>query len=405
MPSQILFVRKIPLMSAVVMLVLLLHWPIFLCAQGPQPVARFERTGRVQSIKAGQLIVEHGNRTRATYKVQDKDEEALSLEGGKYIFRFPARIVVRGMLPVELAERGMIVTTRIKMNRSGKLESPVTNIRLLNSETSKLGLRFESEPTREEYADCRVIGRLVRASEKSMVLEMPKSRYAKRGKLTLKFAPGAKLEIQTDDLNRVQAGDRIDVLRGVKLSTNDLVVREIEVTMTGERKAATVSFHQKLEQKFSRLSDEPGAPRDVSSEHFLLHTDMSERQASILLEKLERMFSLISRYYYKRPPQVIECYVVRDIRNWQGRLPRSGALKIMEGAGVTLSRTRAISPSRLSIPATNMALFNTKLSTRFARKRSGVRDRSGMPKEWPKWGSTGNPSKRKSISIQWSSST
>ena len=308
--------------------------------QGPQPVARFDRQGKVQSIKAGQLIVAHGNKATQTYKIQNKGEEALSLEGGRYIFRAPADIVVRGMLPVKLAERGMIVTTRVQMNKSGKLESPVETIRLLASDTQKLGLRFEEEPSRDKFTACRIIGRLIRASEKSMVLEMPKSNIARRGKLTLKFAPKATLQIEADDLDRVQPGDQVEVLRGVKLSTGDFVVRKIEIRMTGERKTVTASFHQQLEQKYSQLSDAPGRPRDVRSENFLLHTDISEREASILLEKLEQMFSLISRYYYRKPPSQIECYVVRDIRNWSRQLPRAGGQKIIEGAGVTLSRTR-----------------------------------------------------------------
>jgi len=82
-----------------------------------------------------------------------------------------------------------------------------------------------------------------------------------------------------------------------------------------------------------------GTPQDYRSRNFVLHTDVSEAEAKVLLQKLETMLSLISKYWARPNKQIIECYVVKDISNWpNGALHPRGVESIRGGGGVTISQ-------------------------------------------------------------------
>jgi len=91
-------------------------------------------------------------------------------------------------------------------------------------------------------------------------------------------------------------------------------------------------------------------PRDFRSKNFLIHTDLSEDEAKQLLNELETMLSLISRYWGKPNRQTIEMYVAKDIRSW----PRSvlqqmdpeGLKSIAGGGGVTMGVTTSAGGQR-----------------------------------------------------------
>lgn len=87
-----------------------------------------------------------------------------------------------------------------------------------------------------------------------------------------------------------------------------------------------------------------GARLDIRSQHFLLHTDMSQDEAKDLLERLEYMLGIISEYWGRPPEGIIECYVAKDLKNWPaGSMPdETGREFIARNAGVTLS---LVSPS------------------------------------------------------------
>ncbi len=82
------------------------------------------------------------------------------------------------------------------------------------------------------------------------------------------------------------------------------------------------------------------APTDFKSAHFLIHTDLASKEAHDLLNRLEIMLGLISKYWGHPPTGTIECYVVKDLAAWPaGSLPAEGHAKIREGAGVTVVQT------------------------------------------------------------------
>jgi hypothetical protein len=82
------------------------------------------------------------------------------------------------------------------------------------------------------------------------------------------------------------------------------------------------------------------AARDVHSRNFLLHTDLSDREANDLVVELEAMLRHISTYWGRPMQGTIECYVVRNFDNFPLAIMDSeGIGGIKTAGGVTLWRT------------------------------------------------------------------
>ena len=85
------------------------------------------------------------------------------------------------------------------------------------------------------------------------------------------------------------------------------------------------------------------APRDVRSRNFLVHTDLNDKDAEDLLERLETMLRLISKYWAQPNRKVIECYVVKDLKNWSpNAFEPAGLASIQSRAGVTRTTVRSL---------------------------------------------------------------
>ena len=295
--------------------------------------------GEVRSVKPGEITIYFMDDDQTvTFKIQDKDDKALSLDG-KVIFQLPAKIDVTGELPVELIATGMIVEFEIPINRRGKADSQVQQLKLIQGDDSDLKIVPESKPEDDEYVAAKVIGRVVEYKKNRLRLYIPNSKYASSNRAYFSISPDAQMQIQQDSLNQVIPGDSVIGLKAVELSNGDKVVSKIDIGLTASRDKATLSFHDQLEQKFSGMSDDPGEPREVNSDHFILYTDISDRSAAVLLSKLERMYRLIAKYFGNRPRQAIECYVVRpeNLSRWAGKIPEDGAKQIAGSAGLTIS--------------------------------------------------------------------
>jgi hypothetical protein len=78
---------------------------------------------------------------------------------------------------------------------------------------------------------------------------------------------------------------------------------------------------------------------DFGTSHFLLHTDLSDEEAEELLDRLETMLELISKYWGRNCSGVIEMFVVKDLSKWpDGAIPQEGLASIRGGAGITVTR-------------------------------------------------------------------
>ncbi len=92
-----------------------------------------------------------------------------------------------------------------------------------------------------------------------------------------------------------------------------------------------------------------GKPTDYKTAHFLVHTDLPAIEAKDLLDKLETMLGLISKYWGRPPAGVIECFVVKDLSKWpNGSLDPRGRAKIQEGAGVTFTETLSLGNTKVA---------------------------------------------------------
>ncbi len=306
----------------------------------PRPDGEFEVSGVIRTVRPGKLVVEDANGGRRTYTIQDKDEDAITLGG--FIIRAPSKINVHGKLPGKLVEPGMVIKFNGQMNRAGKSKGTITSFDVVNVPSADWILNPESPPEGAEYVKTDIIGQVKYLREKDNValLKVPKTKYTRTERIKFKIDPASQFSIRGDSLNSVRKGDKVVKMKGMKFTTGEWVVREIEIEMSPDREKATTSFHDMLELKYSDLSDEPGRPRTVKSKHFTMHTDISDRQSQVLLAKLETMYELIGKYYGRLNPRPIECFVVRDLSQWQSAgLPPRAIQKIAEPAGVTISLT------------------------------------------------------------------
>ncbi|MEN9666969.1 MAG: hypothetical protein RLZZ326_3332 [Planctomycetota bacterium] len=98
------------------------------------------------------------------------------------------------------------------------------------------------------------------------------------------------------------------------------------------------------------LSDEPRQePRPIRSRHFSFLTDVSDREAKLILDKLETMVGLLERSFGRRQRGVIEGFIVHDLAVWpEGVLTEPlGIEKIKEQAGICF--TTALGPERRAV--------------------------------------------------------
>lgn len=104
--------------------------------------------------------------------------------------------------------------------------------------------------------------------------------------------------------------------------------------------AATPKPPRKVSRKKTvRDKDSVEGIADFGTPHFLLHTDLADDDAEALLDRLETMLELISKYWGRSSIGVIEMFVVKDLAKWPaGAIPEEGLASIRGGAGITVTR-------------------------------------------------------------------
>lgn len=84
--------------------------------------------------------------------------------------------------------------------------------------------------------------------------------------------------------------------------------------------------------------DKPRAPDNFRSRNFLIHTDLPADDAHELLQKMETMLQIISRYWGAPSRKQIECYVIDDVQYWPPGLLSNVAADAVRGGGITIAR-------------------------------------------------------------------
>jgi hypothetical protein len=298
----------------------------------------FATEGIVRSIQPGRISILASEGRFFDCKVQNQHEEALMVGG--IALRAPALIKVTGKLPASLLEKGLLVEFSGRTTESGKPTELLSSVTLASQDERPRVDFLERPATASDGAKVEVVGRVVNLAKTKLYLQVPKGKWARQERMIFELTDDAVLEVDVNNLNAVRPGDKVTHVKIHKISSGDLIVREISIQLTAARTEFTRSYHDRLEQQFRHLSDEPAEPRKLTSDYFVLNTDLSEREAQILLAKLNTMYELIAKYFGKRPRVPIECFVIRDLVKWKFvELPPQGIAKILEKAGVTISTT------------------------------------------------------------------
>jgi hypothetical protein len=79
-------------------------------------------------------------------------------------------------------------------------------------------------------------------------------------------------------------------------------------------------------------------PQDYRSRNFLIHTDLAKDDAEALLQKMEMMLKIISRYWGAPNRKTIECYVVDDLDYWPAGSLSPGVRDTVRQGGITIAQ-------------------------------------------------------------------
>jgi len=300
-------------------------------------VERLDLEGVVESAAGGRLTIRDAAGKRHEVRVQAKDEKGVPLASGA-LLAFPADVRVTGGFDVATLKPGQVVTFAARLNRLGKSDGEVAAITLVDAAGAAIGVAMPAGPDKAaEFAACTVTAAVKSAAKGRLVVELPHDKaFHRKTVLAFKVAEDAATRLESGDLRRIEPGATVTRLEAVRLDSGDVVAKTL-VVETAATAAVKERGDEKLANKYRSLSDEPKPEaRLVRSAHFAFLTDVSDREARIILDKLERMAGLLERYFGRSPAGPIEGFIVRDLAVFPpGTLVEPGGVaKIREGAGV-----------------------------------------------------------------------
>lgn len=300
-------------------------------------VERFAIEGTVESVAGGRVTVRDTAGKRHEVRVQPQGERGVPLADGR-LLEFPADVRVTGGFDVAKLKPGQVVTFAGRLNRLGKSDGELAAITLIDAAGATIGVTMPDEPEKAaEFAACTVTAAVKTAAKGRIVVELPQEKaFHRKTVLPFKVAEDAATRLESGDLKRIEPGATVTRLEAVRLSSGDIVAKTL-VVETAAAAAVKEKGDEKLANKYRALSDEPKKePRLVRSAHFAFLTDVSDREAKIIIDKLERMAGLLEKYFGRGPAGPIEGFIVRDLAVFPpGTLTEAaGVAKIREGAGV-----------------------------------------------------------------------
>lgn len=298
-------------------------------------------SGTIESVSVGKLVVRDQTGKAQTIRVHGVGQKAVSLANGQRL-NYPAEVRVVGQLPMGSLKAGQLLSFRGQLNRLGKANGKVAAIDLVTNKdiTSRLQVLRTGEGS-TAYSTCEIIGAFVRTINGRVIVNIPKDNgFTRKTTLSFPVADNLLVNFNSNDIGRATAGAKVIKLVAARLNTGDLVAKTLDVQVS-TKNIRRPNAGDKLLAKYRHLSDKPQSPREIRSRHFRFITDISDRQAQIILDKLETMVSLLSSYFGRRPTGVVNGYIVRDLNNgWQGKLigPKdqlaAGVAKIRARAGI-----------------------------------------------------------------------
>jgi hypothetical protein len=297
-----------------------------------------ETTGTVESISSGLINIKTAKGEVLACRIQGPGSEGVALSTGA-LLRFPAQVRVTGEQTIAALQPGQMLKFVGLVNRFGKTEGAVKAISLVEAGEEGSPLTVQQEVKKaDEFATCEIIGEFTKLVGKRMLVKVGSNPHTRQANLTFAVAEDCTVQFKSSDYRRAAAGAKVKRLVFVRANTGDVLVQSLELEVTSDVTVA-VRAEDKLAAKYRNLSAEPVAPRAIRSQHFMFMSDISERQAAMLLDKLETMFTLLSAYFESAPSGMVEGFIVHDLKRWPAGVltEPAGIAKIREGAGICFS--------------------------------------------------------------------
>ncbi len=313
------------------------------------PGAPFSATGNVAAVGKDWLLVNTtaGSEVRLKFPPDpDASGESTVEINRKYRFRTTApEIAVRGALDVSYLAEGRSVVVEGELSRLGRLQDAIALVEVIDARSRPPGIALADAGRTSTAAteQATIVATIQKIKGKRLFLSVPAGPGAPKGTVIGTLAADAEVRVSSRRWTTARRGDEIHA-EGLQFDGEDVLVQRCTITLAGSagggpsRESPRSSRDLEAAKRYAGLSSAPGQPRMLRSRNFLLHTDLSERNAAQLLEKLETMHGLIVSYFGRRQTGLIECYVVRDISQWPAdTFPPAAVAKIQEPAGVTIS--------------------------------------------------------------------
>ena len=292
--------------------------------------------GTLAAIRPGHLSLKDDNGKIWNVLVPPPGRDVVTLASGQRL-RFPADVQIVGSYPVTELQTGQILRFQGDVNRLGKTQGVLQAIQLVSDQTVTIGIKvLQAADKANAYSKCEIVGNFLRSAKGRLFVRIPpKNGFTRRSTLSFAVADDLRAELRTTDPGRARAGAKVIQLEVVRLNTKDLVAKTLRVEVNAQTSRAE-TLDERLNNKYSNLSDAKRQPRVIRSPRFTFMTDISDRQARILLDKLETMATLLTRYFGRGPKYQVEGFIVNDLRVWpEGVLTEpTGVAKIREGAGI-----------------------------------------------------------------------
>ena len=296
----------------------------------------YSPTGTVESVTGGVVVVRDTNGARHEVRVPVPGDRGVALASGVRL-EFPAMFSVSGVFDVAKLAPGQIVRFAARLGLRGPPEGEVAEVALRGA-NEKPGIEWASgPPAAATPAPCTITAVVRQASKGALVVESPPATDPPRsGSIRFKLATDVRGVFESADPRRIEAGATVVECRAVRLSTGDVVAKSLVIRNPASATVARTADDM-LAAKHQKLSNEPKkAPRDVRSAHFAFKTDLSDREAAIVLAKLERMAGLLQSAFRRPATGIVEGFVVGDLDAWRSHEFEEpmGVEKIRRGEGV-----------------------------------------------------------------------
>lgn len=310
-------------------------------AQELSVVRRQEWSGRIIAKTNHSLQLQTADGPSPEVLFQDRGVRAIPLPRGGGAVNSQTQVQVLGQVSLELLRPNHAVEVDLDLGRDGRVGA-IRRWQLLPVDHAADNVQFVADPPseRNELGAATVQGVVSKVNRGKLRLRLTPSEFSGKGGLELTLSPDAYLQVTASDMVEVQVGDEVLSLEALQLNTGDWIAGRIRVQLSPDRTGVQTDPQQQFQLKYRHLSDQGQPPREVRSKNFLLKTDLSPRSAQILLDKLEEMFSVISKYYNRRSlDQPIVCYVAQDLDLWGTEVEelREGLDWIQRRAGVTIA--------------------------------------------------------------------